>query len=78
MTLNAVNGAPQATYSPPYCKLSQRSKESATTFGRPLLTSCAKKRGLMLPASDVIPCSSPFRLARSYVGGFAMLLSERR
>ncbi len=78
MTLNAVNGARQATYLPPFCKLFQRSKKSATTFGQHLLTLCAMKREQMLHASGMILFYSQFQLARSYDGGFETLLGKRR
>ena len=70
MMLNAVSGAPQATSSPSYCRLFQRSKEIAATFGQHLPRSCARRQERMLEGSGMTLFYSLSPVARSCGDGF--------
>ncbi len=76
MMLNAISGVPQAMYSPPYCRLSRRSKEIATIFGQHLPRSCARRQEQMRHGLGMTPFCLRFPLARSCGGGFGTLSGE--
>jgi hypothetical protein len=78
MMLNADSGAPQATYSLPFCRLFQRSKEIAAAFGQHLPRSCARRQAQMRHGSDMTHFYSLFPSAQFYGDGFETPSGERR